>query len=62
MTGRFHGNRARSRKEPDHDGAMTFQEIANRIGTTRQNVWFHYRNALRKLRRDPRARALLKLR
>jgi GTP-sensing pleiotropic transcriptional regulator CodY len=35
----------------DYEGAMTFQEIADALGITKQLVWFYYVNALKKLRR-----------
>lgn len=35
-----------------YEGAMTFQEIARRLGISRQLVWFYYVSALRKLRRQ----------
>ena len=34
-----------------YDAAMTFNEIAAALGITKQLVWFHYVNALKKLRR-----------
>jgi predicted DNA-binding protein (UPF0251 family) len=49
------GNRTQSVRVGDEpnvtDGAMTFQEIADEMGISKQLVWFHYRSAIRKLRR-----------
>lgn len=44
-----------------HDCAMTFEEIAREMGISKQLVWFHYSNAIRKLRRHGRARRLLEI-
>lgn len=35
-----------------YDAAMTFDEIADALGITRQLVWFYYVSALKKLRRN----------
>ena len=35
----------------EYEGAMTYQEIADALGITKQLVWFYYVNALKKLRR-----------
>lgn len=43
-----------------HQAAMTFDEIAQALGTTRQNVWFIYARAIRKLRRHAQACASLR--
>jgi hypothetical protein len=37
----------------DYEAAMTFEEIAARLGTDRQHVWCWYVNGIKKLRRDP---------
>lgn len=50
MSRRFQGVRVGD--EPyTVDAAMTFQQIADEMGISKQLVWFHYRNAIRKLRR-----------
>lgn len=33
--------------------AMSFEEIAEKMGTTRGNVWDAYLKGMRKLRKDP---------
>lgn len=43
----------------DYEAAMTFEEIADRLGTDKQHVWHWYATAIKKLRRNPDA--LLKL-
>jgi DNA-binding CsgD family transcriptional regulator len=43
------------------DAAMTFEEIARETGMSKQLVWFHYRNAIRKLRRNRRIREIREL-
>lgn len=35
-----------------YDAAMTFEEIAQKMGITKQLVWFYYSSAIRKLRRN----------
>ena len=40
-------------------GGMTLEEIAQELGTTRQQVYVIQERAMRKLRRSPVARALL---
>lgn len=56
-------NRARTGGEPYTTGAgMTFDEIAERLGISKQRVWMIYCSALRKLRRGGRLLALRRIR
>lgn len=49
------------RKGPIHGAAMSFQEIAEVLGTTNQNVWDAYRRGITKLRKyHPRTLERLK--
>jgi DNA-directed RNA polymerase sigma subunit (sigma70/sigma32) len=44
------------------DAAMTFDEIARELGTSKQAVWSLYQNGLRKLRQGARLRRVRELR
>lgn len=37
----------------DYEPAMGFEEIAIALGTDKQHVWHWYKNAIKKLRRNP---------
>lgn len=58
----YKNQRVRLADEPYvRDAAMSFGEIAKAMGISKQTAWFYYRQAIRKLRRNPEARKLREL-
>lgn len=39
-----------------YDPAMSFADIAKKLGVSRAQIWFDYVRAIKKLQRDPRIR------